>query len=155
MTDITLLASFGVGYVGSAVVAAMAAEGRPVVGVTRANFAEAGGAIATATHLLSTVPPDDAGDPVLLRHGEAIAAAPGLRWIGYISTTGVYGDRNVGSMRTPNLRLAPIAAVGALPPSRHGVFWPTVAPWICSGLQAFTVPAVRPSTVCVREPRGA
>jgi nucleoside-diphosphate-sugar epimerase len=96
VTDITLLASIGVGYVGSAVAEAMAAEGLSVVGITRANFAEAGAAIAAATHLLSTVPPDDSGDPVLLRHGGAIEAAPKLRWIGYISTTGVYGDRNGG-----------------------------------------------------------
>ncbi len=96
MTDITLLASFGVGYVGSAVAEAMAAEGRSVVGITRANFAGAGASIAAATHLLSTVPPDDAGDPVLLRHGEAIASAARLRWIGYLSTTGVYGDRDGG-----------------------------------------------------------
>ncbi len=96
MTDITLLASFGVGYVGSAVVQAMAAKSLPVIGITRANFAEAGIAIAAATHLLSTVPPDEAGDPVLLRHGEAIASAPRLKWIGYLSTTGVYGDRNGG-----------------------------------------------------------
>lgn len=96
MTDITLLAMFGVGYVGSAVAQAMTAESLPVVGITRANFAEADAAIAAATHLLSTVPPDETGDPVLLRHGEAIASAPRLKWIGYISTTGVYGDRDGG-----------------------------------------------------------
>ena len=33
---------------------------------------------------------------MLSRHGDAIAAAPRLRWIGYLSTTGVYGDRNGG-----------------------------------------------------------
>jgi nucleoside-diphosphate-sugar epimerase len=96
VTDITPLASFGVGYVGSALAEAMAAEGLPVVGITRANFAEAGPVIAAATHLLSTIPPDDAGDPVLLCHRAAIASAPRLRWIGYISTTGVYGDRGGG-----------------------------------------------------------
>jgi len=30
------------------------------------------------------------------RHGEDIAALPGLRWLGYLSTTGVYGDRGGG-----------------------------------------------------------
>lgn len=50
--------------------------------------------LATATHLLSSVPPDETGDPVLDVHGAAIArAAPRLQWIGYLSTTGVYGDR--------------------------------------------------------------
>jgi len=87
---------FGVGYVGSAVAQAMAAESLPVVGITRANFAEACATIAAATHLLSTVPPDETGDPVLLRYREAIASAPRLKWIGYISTTGVYGDRDGG-----------------------------------------------------------
>ncbi len=43
--------------------------------------------------MLSTVPPDASGDPVLSRYADAIAGAPRLRWIGYLSTTGVYGDR--------------------------------------------------------------
>jgi nucleoside-diphosphate-sugar epimerase len=42
------------------------------------------------------VPPDAAGDPVLDRHGPEIAALPGLAWVGYLSTTGVYGDRGGG-----------------------------------------------------------
>ncbi|HEY4161599.1 MAG TPA: SDR family oxidoreductase [Dongiaceae bacterium] len=51
--------------------------------------------LSRATHLLSSVPPDDAGDPVIDTHGNDIAAAAGrLEWIGYLSTTGVYGDRN-------------------------------------------------------------
>jgi nucleoside-diphosphate-sugar epimerase len=33
---------------------------------------------------------------VLAAHGEAIRAARRLRWIGYLSTTGVYGDRGGG-----------------------------------------------------------
>jgi nucleoside-diphosphate-sugar epimerase len=33
------------------------------------------------------------GDPVLGAHAAAIASAPALRWIGYLSTTGIYGDR--------------------------------------------------------------
>ena len=53
--------------------------------------------LAGATHLLSSVPPDERGDPVLDVHGTAIAkAAPNLQWIGYLSTTGVYGDRQGG-----------------------------------------------------------
>ena len=73
--------------------AAMVADG---VGACRFDrqqpLAEAGAVLAEATHLLSSVPPDAAGDPVLDCHAEAIAAMPPLRWIGYLSTTGVYGD---------------------------------------------------------------
>ena len=50
------------------------------------------GIIASASHILSSVPPAaDGSDPVLAAHGAAIAAAP-ARWVGYLSSTGVYGD---------------------------------------------------------------
>lgn len=49
--------------------------------------------LASATHLLSSVPPDEAGDPAIDRHRAEIDAATHLAWIGYLSTTGVYGDR--------------------------------------------------------------
>jgi len=48
---------------------------------------------AGVTHILVSVPPDAQGDPVLDRHHNDIAALPELRWLGYLSTTGVYGDR--------------------------------------------------------------
>jgi len=52
-------------------------------------------AIAAADHILVSLPPGDNGDPVLARHAAALAdAAP--RWVGYLSTTGVYGDRAGG-----------------------------------------------------------
>jgi nucleoside-diphosphate-sugar epimerase len=57
---------------------------------------DAGALLARATHVLSSVPPDAAGDPVLDVHGEDLAGASQLRWIGYLSTTGVYGDRAGG-----------------------------------------------------------
>ena len=47
--------------------------------------------IAGATHILSSVPPAEEGDPVLLHYGDAIARAPAI-WTGYLSSTGVYGD---------------------------------------------------------------
>jgi nucleoside-diphosphate-sugar epimerase len=43
------------------------------------------------------VPPDEGGDPVLdLHRAEIDAVSQRLNWIGYLSTTGVYGDRNGG-----------------------------------------------------------
>ncbi len=54
---------------------------------------EGGGkAFENVTHLLSSVPPSDNGDPVISRHGVDIAALSDLQWAGYLSTTGVYGD---------------------------------------------------------------
>ena len=45
-------------------------------------------ALGAASHVLSSVPPDNAGDPVLNRYGDAL----GHGWLGYLSSTGVYGD---------------------------------------------------------------
>jgi nucleoside-diphosphate-sugar epimerase len=60
-------------------------------------LADPGAALAEITHLLSSVPPDAAGDPVIDHHGSDIAAIGGsLAWAGYLSTTGVYGDRAGG-----------------------------------------------------------
>jgi hypothetical protein len=53
-------------------------------------------ALSAATHLLVSVPPDRDGDPLLRCHGERIAAQSSLRWIGYLSTVGVYGDHAGG-----------------------------------------------------------
>ncbi len=56
--------------------------------------ADMGPLLDQATHLLSSVAPDEAGDPVLRALGPEIAArATRLAWVGYLSTTGVYGDR--------------------------------------------------------------
>lgn len=42
--------------------------------------------------LLISVPPMDGVDPVLEQFSKTIATAPRLRWVGYLSTVGVYGD---------------------------------------------------------------
>lgn len=53
------------------------------------------GALEDVTHLLISVPPDAKGDPVLDMAETAIREAlPELQWIGYLSTTGVYGDHD-------------------------------------------------------------
>jgi nucleoside-diphosphate-sugar epimerase len=93
---------FGRGYTGAAIATAADAAGFTVIATTRQGldrsirFDQAEAAIHSATHLLTTAAPDEAGDPVLARYGAAIAAAPNLRWIGYLSSTVVYGDRGGG-----------------------------------------------------------
>ena len=111
---------FGLGYTGIAVALAGVAAGIAVSGtvrdaadhaddgVVRIDFADADDAIASATHVLCTAPPDASGDPVLSRFGDAIAMAPRLRWIGYLSTTGVYGDRD-GAWVDEDTEPAPIS----------------------------------------------
>src|SRR5690606_17846243 len=50
-----------------------------------------------ATHLIASIAPDERGDPVLVAVADRIAdLAPQLRWIGYLSTVGVYGDHGGG-----------------------------------------------------------
>ncbi len=98
----------GLGYTGLAIARVAVAQGAavvgtsrdptqipPIPGVTVVPFAAAGDAIRVATHLVQTAPPGVEGDPALLAHGPAIAAAP-LAWLGYLSTTGVYGNRDGG-----------------------------------------------------------
>lgn len=50
------------------------------------------GALAGATHILVSIPPEPEGDPVLACHAADIAALGTLSWLGYLSTTAVYGD---------------------------------------------------------------
>lgn len=52
-----------------------------------------GKAVAEADAVLVSVQPAEDGDPALGSLRAALAAAPNLRWIGYLSTIGVYGDQ--------------------------------------------------------------
>jgi nucleoside-diphosphate-sugar epimerase len=86
-----MLLIFGLGYTARAIAGA---AGMSVVGTTRDGrdgslaFDAADAALAAASHVLSSVPPDADGDPVLRRYGAAL----GGKWLGYLSSTGVYGD---------------------------------------------------------------
>jgi nucleoside-diphosphate-sugar epimerase len=120
---------FGLGFSGVALAELLRAQGWRVSGTTRSPerareltargiSAHAFGpeqaldprAFAAASHVLSAVPPDAAGDLVLARHGAALARlAPA--WAGYLSTTGVYGDR-AGGWVDETAALAPAGARG-------------------------------------------
>jgi nucleoside-diphosphate-sugar epimerase len=84
---------FGLGYTGRATAHAALAAGWKVDAIGRGTPAPSFDGI---THLLITAPPGEDGDPALHAHLSAITAAGDLRWIGYLSTTGVYGDRGGG-----------------------------------------------------------
>lgn len=51
----------------------------------------------SVTHLLISIPPSPTqGDIVLTHHLPDLQALPNLQWVGYLSTTGVYGDHAGG-----------------------------------------------------------
>lgn len=116
---------FGPGYTASRIADALAPGGWRIACVRRADYADRARVtfeIAHATHILSSVPPTDV-DPVLAAYGAEIAAASA--WIGYLSSTGVYGDSGgawvdesapLTGRRGP--RLAADAAWSALPNAR-------------------------------------
>ena len=102
------LLSIGHGYSARALTRLLLPEGWRVIGTTRsADKAETLRAegiepllwpgndlpLDAATHLLTSVSPTAGGDPVIADAGDALRTATHLQWIGYLSTTGVYGDR--------------------------------------------------------------
>jgi nucleoside-diphosphate-sugar epimerase len=95
---------FGLGFSAQALARRLAPKGWTVTGTSRSG--EDGSirfdgtkslprsAFDGVTHLLISVPPGEAGDPVLNHHADDLAGLAGsVRWAGYLSTTGVYGDR--------------------------------------------------------------
>jgi nucleoside-diphosphate-sugar epimerase len=91
---------FGLGYTAGLLAERLRGEGWTVSATRREArpdvmaFADTGSVVAAigeASHILSSVPPTEGGDPVLDSYGEALEAAP-VKWIGYLSSTGVYGD---------------------------------------------------------------
>ena len=84
---------FGPGYAGSRLIARFAPHGWRIATVTRETFADRARTefeIAHATHIVSTVAPEADRDPVLAGYGPQLAASKA--WLGYLSSTGVYGD---------------------------------------------------------------
>lgn len=108
------LLSFGHGYSAQALGRRLVAQDWRVIGTTRSPGkadalaaqgveplvwpgADIGPALAAADHVLISAAPGPEGDPVLAAAGEAISATAGrIRWLGYLSTTAVYGDRQGG-----------------------------------------------------------
>ena len=105
------LLSLGHGYSASALADLLLPLGWTVIGTcrdpARAQALQAKGvqpliwpddlapALAKATHILASAAPDAAGDPFLQAAGKALGAARPV-WVGYLSTTAVYGDQQGG-----------------------------------------------------------
>ncbi|NRP13182.1 hypothetical protein XMM379_000663 [Aliiroseovarius sp. xm-m-379] len=96
---------FGYGYSARALARVLEPQGWRVTGTSRDGQGgtirwpgeDISDALANATHLLISAGPDAEGDPALRGAGaEIIANASRLKWVGYLSTTGVYGDHQGG-----------------------------------------------------------
>jgi nucleoside-diphosphate-sugar epimerase len=68
-------------------------------------------ALKGATHILDSIPPGRDPCPTLTRHGPEIVHSPDLEWVGYLSTTGVYGNTD-GAEVTEDSPLRPSGARG-------------------------------------------
>lgn len=103
------LLSFGHGYSAHALARLLVAQGWRVYGTTRCSEKaqtpndqgvtpilwgeDISRPLSEATHILISAAPNETGDPVLTTYGDVLRAylKPGV-WVGYLSTTGVYGD---------------------------------------------------------------
>ena len=105
------LLSLGHGYSAAALAALLIPQGWRVIGTTRSQDriptlraqgvepllwpCEIAPALAQATHILASAAPDGSGDPFLhAARDQIMAARP--EWVGYLSTTAVYGDHQGG-----------------------------------------------------------
>lgn len=104
------LLSLGHGYSAQALARRLVPQGWTVFGTTRSTAkaeamrrdgvepllwpADLAPALRRATHILASAAPDATGDPFLAAAPEIAAARPA--WVGYLSTTGVYGDHQGG-----------------------------------------------------------
>jgi len=107
---------FGLGYVGSAFARFCLDEGWSAAGTGRGEnetlplqrtecevipfhspdvIPDLNEPLSRATHVLVTIPPQpELGDAVLQYYGAVLESCPSLQWVGYLSTTGVYGNRD-------------------------------------------------------------
>jgi nucleoside-diphosphate-sugar epimerase len=126
---------FGLGYSASHIAAQLGARGWEVISTGRDGtlaFGDAGNvrvALADASHVLSSVPPaGDGSEPVLEAYGDALAG----KWLGYLSSTGVYGDCGGAWVD----ETAPIGR------GRRGARAEADASWLARGARVFRLPGI-------------
>ena len=134
----TCLLSFGHGYSARALTPRLLAQGWTVIGTTRSEEkAEAlraegvepvifgddiGDALRRADHVLISAGPGPEGDPVLNAYSSVLETHLGsMRWVGYLSTTGVYGD-HAGGWVDEDTALTPSTARGRMRVAAEGAW---------------------------------
>lgn len=126
---------FGMGYTAQAIAARL--PDWHVVGTTRdgrggtiafADTTAVRRALAHATHVLSSVPPENDTDAVLDGYGDALAG----HWLGYLSSTGVYGDAGGAWVD----ETAPIGG------GRRSARTAADAAWLALGARVFRLPGI-------------
>ena len=129
---------FGLGYSASVIARELRARGWAVAGTGGGALrfdddAQVRAVLATASHVLSSAPPADGVDPVLARYGDALAEEHGgARWLGYLSSTGVYGD-------TAGAWVDESAPVGH---GRRSARADADARWLALGARVFRLPGI-------------
>lgn len=129
---------FGLGYTGDAIARHLEPGGWRIAAVTRDGregsvaFADADRVafeIGHATHILSTVAPDET-DPILAAYGSQLKEA--RAWLGYLSSTGVYGD-------TRGAWVDETAPIGT---GRRTARAEADAAWLARGARVFRLPGI-------------
>ncbi len=129
MSDTPRLFCFGLGYSATALARHLLGQGWRVAGTRRGvegvadaeslgieayrfntdhPLDDSAAALRDATHLVSSIPPSETGDPVIDMHRADVTALSSLRWVGYLSATSVYGDRG-GATVTEADELVPVS----------------------------------------------
>ncbi len=126
---------FGLGYSATRIAARLEAQGWEVISTGSEgtlSFDDHGSvrmALADCSHVLSSVPPHGEGlDPVLEHYGDALAG----KWLGYLSSTGVYGD-------TAGAWVDESAPVGT---GRRSARSQCDAEWLARGARVFRLPGI-------------
>lgn len=125
---------FGLGYTAGRIAQALSQTGWHVEASGSAgtvDFADQDAvraALGQAGHVLSSVPPAQDSDPVLDLYGDALAG----KWLGYLSSTGVYGD-------TQGAWVDEAAPTGG---GRRGARAECDARWMALGARVFRLPGI-------------
>ncbi len=125
---------FGLGYTAGRIAAALESRGWDVAATGSAgnlDFDDAASvrhALAEASHVLSSVPPGEDGDPVLSQYGDALDG----KWTCYLSSTGVYGD-------TKGAWVDETAPTGT---GRRSARSDADAAWLALGARVFRLPGI-------------